>query len=909
MPHPHWIRTENVSIPAESITKAAELLTAELGQNGINAVGGKTWWLWRRKGADLKAEWIEMRSDYNTRERQNKKSRRIMLYVHGGAYFFGSVDEHRYQMQRHARKLQARVFAPRYRLAPQFPFPCGLLDCLAAYLYLLTIHEPSEIILAGDSAGGGMVLSLLCLLRDQGMSLPAGAVLISPWVDLTHSFPSLSREDGLDYIPAHGFMQKPSRSWPPPNEDELRELIKARESAVPRPGSDTLTPKAPEYMNTIEVASHARRVQPPLSLQLDGKEVFVKDQIQLYTTNQLITHPLVSPALQPSLGGLPPLLIMVGGGELLRDEQIFVAHKAAEPQRYKLCEHWRRLYDPDDTMVNKYQPTPVQLQVWDDLCHVAPTLSFTRPAKFMYRSIAQFGAWALSRAQKCAIQIEEEDDSSTESSSEDDIGNEKAAHKLANGKPTPNGLHGKIGKAGDPLPHFKNNMIRQQVDRHGDVYPLAKAGDLPCMQMSPDLIGVVKEGPIRQWLAAKQDWDHRYASKRRKIHKLRLEIVKIGKARSAVEGEQPPPSALAARLEDAESYNRTQRLKKSYGLGMWSSWGWKHDEHRIQKGEDYNKKEDKQERKDEKAKVDPNQSDPAIAIQAVDGADTGPPPTSLGPHKSRSRSHGSARAASSRRRTVTVTDQGQIEGESTTTIPQIPKAVNADPGQQTPIQSQLLTDQIETTSPDHLSPTSLFLPKWKQSSHLRDDLPSPSVDTDARSTYSHMVSDNASTRAVFSASGVQQPTAVISSHGSPSVNGNRPTTPLNAHINGEDNLGGYDTPQSQRSVERLRSHQVDFDLVDGQSVHSSLIPASTTGGGESGRPNALRSPSTMAVVGGEGVIDPLTSDGGDGRVLSAMPSDAGKIEERPAAAKKVDMARPGLYNRDNSNFVTAREKL
>ena len=133
-----------------------------------------------------------MRSDFNARKKAKEESKRVMLYVHGGAYFFGSVDEHRYQMQRHARKLKARVIAPRYRLAPQFPFPCGLHDCLAVYMYLLTIQDPTTIILAGDSAGGGMVVSLLVTLRDQGIPLPAGAVLISPWVDLTHSFPSLS---------------------------------------------------------------------------------------------------------------------------------------------------------------------------------------------------------------------------------------------------------------------------------------------------------------------------------------------------------------------------------------------------------------------------------------------------------------------------------------------------------------------------------------------------------------------------------------------------------------------------------------------------------------------------------------------------------------------------------------------
>ena len=104
---------------------------------------------------------------------------------------------------------------------------------------------------------------------------------------------------------------------------------------------------------------------------------------QMYTTNELLSHPLVSPILQPTLGGLPPLLIMVGGGEVLRDEQIYLAHKCADPAQY---------LPPEDLMdekaralVERYKPTDVQLQVWDDLCHVGPTLSFTKPAKYMYR--------------------------------------------------------------------------------------------------------------------------------------------------------------------------------------------------------------------------------------------------------------------------------------------------------------------------------------------------------------------------------------------------------------------------------------------------------------------------------------------------------------------------------------------
>lgn len=215
-------------MPGGQLDHAASLLEAQLGPDGIRKVGGRKWWQWRRPEADtLQAEWIEMRSDYNDRKKSGDAAgKRVMLYVHGGAYFFGSIDMHRYQMQRHARKLKARVFAPDYRLSPQFPFPCGLQDCLAAYLYLLTSHEPNTIVLAGDSAGGGMLLSVMVILRDQGIPLPAGAILMSPWCDLTHSFPSVAADAPFDYIPQAGFHHKPSPAWPPPNDDELQELKK-----------------------------------------------------------------------------------------------------------------------------------------------------------------------------------------------------------------------------------------------------------------------------------------------------------------------------------------------------------------------------------------------------------------------------------------------------------------------------------------------------------------------------------------------------------------------------------------------------------------------------------------------------------------------------------------------------------
>lgn len=304
--------------------------------------------------------------------------------------------------------------------------------------------------------------SILVVMRDQGIPLPAGAILISPWVDLTHSFPSVAGDNPLDYIPPHGFHQRPSPSWPPPTTDDMlsmqEELVKkivsndhtpghrpSETDAIqgfhvehnPAPGTENAIAASRTatndgngcFANTVPGSGHE------LSIMLDGKLIEIKDQIQMYASNQLISHPLVSPILQPSLGGLPPLLILSGGGEMLRDEQIYLAHKAANPTKYPPgdallddCPH-----DHNRNQVDRWKPTDVQLQVWEDLCHVAPTLSFTRPAKYMYRSIAQFGAWALARAQETEIEILDDDNVSVISTSTDSEGDNDAATHVSHG--------------------------------------------------------------------------------------------------------------------------------------------------------------------------------------------------------------------------------------------------------------------------------------------------------------------------------------------------------------------------------------------------------------------------------------------------------------------------------------------
>lgn len=117
---------------------------------------------------------------------------RTVLYLHGGAYAVCSPRTHRSVTFQLARDAAARVVAIDYRLAPEHPFPAALEDALAAYRQLVASGTPAHsIVLGGDSAGGGLSLATLLALRDARDPLPAGAVLFSPWTDLTGSGASM----------------------------------------------------------------------------------------------------------------------------------------------------------------------------------------------------------------------------------------------------------------------------------------------------------------------------------------------------------------------------------------------------------------------------------------------------------------------------------------------------------------------------------------------------------------------------------------------------------------------------------------------------------------------------------------------------------------------------------------------
>lgn len=294
--------------------------------------------------------------------------------------------------------------------------------------------------MAGDSAGGGLTIALLCLLRDLDLPLPASSVLISPWVDMTESFPSIMTNVETDVIPPYGFLHKPSLVWPPPAPHEVlqarRHMLESLRNRVPdlvhRFYGD-VEKKKPNWWSTTQSSFPADlhgsveqtgesgtsdlgdKAEPDdvVELQSDGETMVLKDQVHFYCTNKQLSHPCVSPALTPSLAGLPPLLIIAGDSEVLRDEILYLAHKAAHPEKFPLREtlldkHGNRRRQ-ELAQKKKWKPTQVHLQVYDGMCRrfLACSIgvwiqanmqesddialfSFIQPAKFCYRTIASF---------------------------------------------------------------------------------------------------------------------------------------------------------------------------------------------------------------------------------------------------------------------------------------------------------------------------------------------------------------------------------------------------------------------------------------------------------------------------------------------------------------------------------------
>ena len=136
-------------------------------------------------------------------------SARVILYLHGGVFFMGSPASYRNRTMRLSYRCDAEVFVPAYRLAPEHPYPAALDDAVAAWKFVKSSRPDASCFVAGDSAGGGLSLSLLLRLKDLGLAMPDGAVLLSPWTDLTASGGSVDGNFGKDLW----FSRKHLETW------------------------------------------------------------------------------------------------------------------------------------------------------------------------------------------------------------------------------------------------------------------------------------------------------------------------------------------------------------------------------------------------------------------------------------------------------------------------------------------------------------------------------------------------------------------------------------------------------------------------------------------------------------------------------------------------------------------------
>ena len=154
-----------------------------------------------RPHPDVQAESTRLADVPCLRLRPPHASARVLLHIHGGAFFGGSSASHHALGSELARRAEAEVWLADYRRAPEHAYPAAFDDARSCYEALLaTGHRPEDIVLGGDSAGGALVLALCLWLRDHGQPQPGGLLMISPFLDMRLSNPSvrqLARRDPM----------------------------------------------------------------------------------------------------------------------------------------------------------------------------------------------------------------------------------------------------------------------------------------------------------------------------------------------------------------------------------------------------------------------------------------------------------------------------------------------------------------------------------------------------------------------------------------------------------------------------------------------------------------------------------------------------------------------------------------
>lgn len=179
-----------------------------------------------------------------------------MLYLHGGGYAVGSIATHRPLTTEIAAGFVGRVLSLGYRLAPEHPCPAAIEDALAAYRFLIEDQgvPASNVVIAGDSAGGGLTVAALVAIRDAALPMPAGGWCLSPWVDLTVSSGTMSSKAADDLM--------------------ITDISLKEYAAAYAPGGDVKDPRATPLNASLKGL-------PPLLIQVGTAERLLDDAVAL----------------------------------------------------------------------------------------------------------------------------------------------------------------------------------------------------------------------------------------------------------------------------------------------------------------------------------------------------------------------------------------------------------------------------------------------------------------------------------------------------------------------------------------------------------------------------------------------------------------------------------------------------
>ncbi len=273
----------NVIRKVHNLVEAEDIDKHRQSQNNLGAVlGNRKDTLVREVEIDgMYGEWVSV-------DRAHMK-KYVILYCHGGGYMTGSSLYARTLTTKLAASTSMDVLCFDYRLAPENPYPAAVEDAMRAWNYLMLLgYGARDVIVAGDSAGGNLALSLSLKLKEEGRLLPRGLVLMSPWTDLSSGGRSHETRAALDPVLDKKYLQKAIRAY-------VGEGLEAAEAGKAEKGRET------------KEAGEAEK----------GKEAGTAGETAKYAEN--LTDPLISP-LFGDFAGFPPTYIQVGDNEVLLDD-------------------------------------------------------------------------------------------------------------------------------------------------------------------------------------------------------------------------------------------------------------------------------------------------------------------------------------------------------------------------------------------------------------------------------------------------------------------------------------------------------------------------------------------------------------------------------------------------------------